>query len=379
MADEAATPAATSGESSTPAAEATAVPAPAPDLSDDDIIAELHAKAKSDESDRLAQKGEKARAKGGKKKDAPKATEEEPAEPEGEEPAPATTGAAALGYESADQALAAVLEAFESGDPKKLSAATGKPVSFFQAGDDKWNALRAGMADVKRGKSEVRNGFAKLEEGRQRAIAEFGPAIRARQAFESGDMAAFVEIVSTFAGVPYDEAQRQVIEGELAADGPTKAMRKKMREMEQEIARLKTEPAKPKEPSPEDRQAALQRVHQTIRSELAGHAVAKIRGFEGLIVDRVRDSWDATEQTYTMSYQEAADAIAEERSAEAEALLTARGRKIEKPAPAVKPPVVSKGRAADARGSRPRWETDDLDDDEIIESIHADMKSGRLK
>lgn len=379
---EAATPAAPGGETTGTAAPeaATAPPAPA-DQSDDEIIAELHASAKAAESAKLAEKGEKARAKVGKKKDAPKEAEPEAPAPDGETPeTPAASGAAALGYETADQALAAVLEAFESGDPKKLSAATGKPVSFFRATDEKWDSLRAGMANLNKGRSELKQGFAKLEDGRRRAIEEFGPGIRARQAFEAGDMAAFVEIVSNFAGVPYDEAQRQVIEGELAADGPTKAMRKKMREMEQEIARLKTpQPEQPKQPTAEERQAALGRVHQAIRTELAGHAVAKIRGFEQLIVERVRDSWDATERTYTMSYQDAADALAEERASEAEALLAARGRKVERTAPAAKPPVVARGRSAEARGSRPKWETDDVDDDEIIESIHADVKAGRIK
>jgi len=113
---------------------------------------------------------------------------------------------------------------------------------------------------------------------------------------------------------------------------------------------------------------------------LAGHRIAKLPRFQEQVLAKVRQSWDPVDRAYTMSFADAADAIVEERAAEAEAL----GYRPALPAPAARaarpPSLPSRSRAADARTPEAEpWETEDLDDDQIIASIRRDIKAGRLK
>lgn len=297
--------------------------------------------------------------------------------------APDSPAPKAGSFETPTAALDAVTRAFEAGDIDTLAKLTGKPKSFFQLNDAKWGAFRQEQAETRRLATDTKQAQQKLQADKAAAKAEFGDAINAAVAYRDGDFEKFATLVEKLSGESYDVAQRKVIEGHIALDAPTKALRKQLAAQQLQIEELKKpKPAEvAKEPTPVERKAAYDRAVGEVTNELAGHAVSKVSGFQNLVLQKVKDSWSAADETYTMSFEDAADSVIEDRRAEAEALgfaakhpaLSGRPRKTE-------PTIPSRSRAADARvADGEPWMTQDLDDDEIIASLERDRKAGRLR
>jgi len=349
-------------------AVAPTLPASFETLGDDDSIIESlkteHAAGKFDEA--LGKAPAKPKGK-------PAATVAEPAEAEATQPEGPQ-------YADVTAALAAITAAFESGDPVELAKATGKPKEFFEANDAKWKAFRAEKRALSAQAVTLKRAESQFRKAVDDARAELGPAVAASRAYKSGDLAQFVKIVEALTGDTYDVAQRKVIEGEVAADPSTKALRKQLAEQAAKIAELENR-TKTEEQTREQRQAAAsQRVDAALTTELARHPVAKIRGFKALVLDAIRSSGKGADGHFTMGYREAADAVVAERKAEAQA-LGLRSEPAPAPAPVGRQPAIPpRARAADARApDGEAWRSGEMDDDAIIESIKADVRSGRLK
>ncbi len=324
---------------------------------------------------------EALRAEGFAKRD--EAEQQPPAKP-GVAKAGAKPASSAPKFATADAAILAIVAAFEKNDVEALAAATGKPKAFFEINDAKWTAFRARETAARELSAQTTADLARLAKGREQANAEFGTAIRAAKAYQEGDFEQFAVLVSELSGDDYATAQRNVIEGALAVDPKVKAERKRAMDAERRLAALEAErakppePAKPAEATPAERQAAYGRVVAAIDVELTGHPLSKVKGFQKLVLEKIRESHDG--KTYTMGYTEAADAIVEDRRSEAQTLnLTPAAKPAARPKPA-QPSAPPRGRAADARvpDGEP-WLTSDVDDDEIIASIERDRKAGRLK
>lgn len=308
---------------------------------------------------------------------------------EKQEPEPAAppveivpTTAGPVKYKSPEEAVSSIVAAIESGDAKRIAKALGKPEAFLDTSNAKWVAFREQQNAVRERDKQVTQREHEFNTKIAEARAEFGPAIKAAKAYRDGDLTAFVTLVQELTGDRYDDAQRKVIRGEIAIDPATRALR-------EEIAALKRERQAEKEAAEaarrtDEQKAQYERAIEAVSNELAGHRVSKVKGYQREILNRVRDSWDPADNAYTLSFEEAADAIMAERDAEAEALGYQRPAPAPPPAPPAPPPgMPPRARAADARKPDVEpWadpDAEDMDDDAIIESIKRDVKAGRLK
>lgn len=356
---------------------------------DDAIIEQLRSEhaAKAD-PDAVAKPPKAGRAKDGKFAKST-ASPETPAA-DGTE-AGTTAAANAHGFETPQAAVDAITSAIEAWDVDALANATGKPRAFFQLNDAKWAAFRSQQAAIRNEKAAVQRGQVELEANRQtlestrqEAAREYGAAIRAAVAYQSGDMEAFVTLVETLTGEPYDTAQKNVIQGALAADPATKAMRKKLLQQEKELAELKresTERKKAAEPAPDDGKKRYAAAIKAIDAELGQHDAKALRGYHDKIIAKVRASWNEADGAYDKSFAEAADELVSEFDSEASARGFVKGNSKQVAAVPTRreASLPPRGRAADAHApSKPRWETEDLDDDAIIQTLEADRKAGRL-
>lgn len=347
-------------------------------VSEDDKIIEDIRKEARDAKDKEPSPAPKAPAK------KPASTAKTPADAPAAGKTPAPSDGEDTERTSAPNAtVEAITKAFEAGDVDALARLTGKPKSFFQLNDAKWTTFRAEQAQVRQQAAQVKQGQAKLESDKAIARKEYGRAIAASRAYQDGDYEKFAELVGQLAGEDYDVAQRKVIEGHIALDPNTKALRKQLKEQQTQIEELRNPKPKPApEATAEQRQQAYGNAIRAVQSELTNHPIVKVRGFENLVLEKVRDSWSPGDNAYTLGFEEAADAVIEERRAEAEGL----GFAAKHPSLAQRPPVrrepsvPSRARAADARSADgERWMKEDLDDDEIIASLEADRKAGRLR
>jgi hypothetical protein len=154
-----------------------------------------------------------------------------------------------------------------------------------------------------------------------------------------------------------------------------------VKQLRRELAELRAEKQREKKEAEEaaqrnNQQAQYQKAVKMVQAELAAHPVAKVKGYEQMVLGKVRESWDGAE--YTMSFDEAADEILEDRRAEAERLGAVFTRPKRKEAPDTRLP--SRGRAADARPSdKDPWLERDLTEEELIASIERDARSGRIR
>lgn len=298
---------------------------------------------------------------------------------------PAST--AIVKYKSPEEAVTSIVAAIESGDAKKIAKALGKPESFLEVSDAKWMAFREQQNAVRQRDKQLTQREHDFNTRIAEARQEFGAAIKAAKAYRDGDLTAFVTLVTELTGESYDDAQRKVIQGEIAVDP---AVRKLREELAAERAqRLKDREELAAAKKTEEQQAQYARAVEHVTKELEGHRVSKIKGFQREVLNRVRESWDPAEKAYTLSFAEAADAMVAERDAEAEALgyhrpaLPSAPPAAHPPAAPATPSVPPRARAADARpADLDRWadpKAPDMDDDEIIESIKQDIKAGRLK
>lgn len=281
-------------------------------------------------------------------------------------------------YKDADEAVTAIVKAFESGDLDAVAKATGKPKSFFQLNDAKWAHFRGQQDQLRSERKAFEQDKSDFSQAEKLAQQKFGTAIQAAKAYRDGELDKFTVLVKELTGEDYAVAQRKVIQGVLGMDPKLKEAMKKNKELEEKL-KQQEQPAKAKEPTQEDRAQAYQQAVTAVKAELAGHVVSKVRGFEDMVLNKIRDSYDADQNAYTLSFQEAADEVVEERRKESEALGFVKGSKAPTPAkPGVKLPPRS--RSADARvpDGEP-WLTEDLDDEQIIASIHRDMRNGRIK
>lgn len=335
-----------------------------------------------------------APTKPGKAGKAGKGAKVEKQDPPAPEAAPPTT--AIVKYKSPEEAVSAIVAAVESGDAKKIAKALGKPEAFLEVSDAKWMAFREQQNAVRERDKQVTAREHEFNRLVAEARTEYGPAIKAAKAYRDGDMTAFVTLVQELTGERYDDAQRKVIQGELAVDP---AIRKLRDELAAERAERKREREEERAAADAERKKAEQQTQyakavEAVAAELANHRVSKLKGFERAVLSKVRDSWDPAEREYTMSFEEAADAIMAERDEEAAALGYQRPAPALPPAPAAPPArqlpaaapapsVPPRGRSADARpADLEPWadpKAPDMDDDEIIESIKRDIKAGRLR
>jgi hypothetical protein len=322
-------------------------------------------------------------AKEGEKDDAADAAEPETPVKAAEKPAKDRKPYNAEGtkYKTPEAAVSAITAALESGDVKALCKAIGKPANFLEASGQKWAAFRErtnAVAAREKALTTRETAFnAKLTEARQ----EVGVALKAKQAYRDGKFGEFVTLVAELAGESYDEAQRKVITGELAMTPDVKKLRDELATERAERRKEAAERAAKEEQqtNAQKQQEAYRAAVDAVTEELAGHRVSKVRNFQRQVLDRVRESFDPNERTYTMSFADAADAIMADKDAEADALGYAKPA----PAPAARtaqPRAVPRGQTADARPTeREPWEERELSDDEIIASIKRDVRTGRIK
>lgn len=272
-------------------------------------------------------------------------------------------------YKTGEEAVTSILEAFESGDPEKMAKATGKPKNFFVVSDAKWADFRKKENNVRTREKELTVKEGKFKVGQEAANREFGTAIRASLAYQEGDLESFVTLVEELTKESYDEAQRKVIKGEIALPDNVKAERKKLREAEKKIAELEAA-QKPKEKSQQD---LYNEYVVRVEAELAGHKVAKVKGFGREVLEKVKASYSDADGTFTLSVKEAADQLLEERAAEAEALglRTPAATTAPRKAPKAQTPPP-RARAADARVETQTVDEDD--DDAIIADLQRQYK-----
>lgn len=281
-------------------------------------------------------------------------------------------------YNTAEEAVSSIVAALESGDPKKIAKAIGKPEKFLEVTDAKWMAFREQQNAIRERDKQVTQREHAYNENVAAIRKEYGAAVQAAKAYREGKLDQFVTLVQELTGETYDEAQRKVIKGELSLDPNTRELRKEIENLRAERAREKKEAEEAR--NKQAQQEQYRKAEEAVTAELASHRVSKVKGFQRDVLSRVRDSWDG--QDYTMSFEEAADLIMAEKDAEAEALGYSRANAV--PAKPTKQPaspsVPPRSRAVDARepDGEP-WMTQDMDDDEIIASIARDHKMGRLK
>lgn len=367
-----------------PPQPAPAAPTPVVDESDDKIIEDLR-------KEHFAKNPEKGKAEDGEELDIEVEVEEDDDgddEPETEEkPEPAAKdkkGDASKPkvpkYKNASSAVHAITKALESGDPKKIAAAIGKPESFLKVNDAKWIAFREQTAALRERVRTVTQRETEFNTKLENARKEYGSVIAAQAAYKDGKYDQFVELVEQLTGDTYEEATRKVVKGETSLSPEVKALRKQMQEQAAEIARLKKakdEPAEPTQEQPTQEQR-MQRVVASVRQELADHAVTKLKGYERLVIDAVRNSWDADIEDYTMSFEEAADQIVEERRQEARHFT--RGRQLPAPKTERSADTLPRGRASDphTKVGEP-WLERDLTEEELVNSVLKDYKAGRIR
>lgn len=293
---------------------------------------------------------------------------EKPKKPKREKPA-----TKAPEYADGAAAIAAVVKALESGDPAAVARAVGKPENFLADSKQKWIHFRErdkALRGRERELTERTHDFnAKLAEARK----EYGPVLEAQAAYKDGKYDRFVEMIEQITGDSYDESTRKVIKGETALSPDVKKLRKELAELRAEKQREKAE--EQQRSTAERRQAEYKRAERQVAQELADHPVTKLRGYEGAVLNMVRDSWDGV--AYTMSFEEAADQIVADRRAEAERL----GYRPAKPAPAARPRAPEPPtRRADARPpDGDEWLTRQLSEEELVDSIVRDVRNGRIK
>jgi len=295
-------------------------------------------------------------------------------EPKGKDKKGPEPKAKAPKYKSAQAAVDAIAKALESGDPKKIAAAIGKPESFLKVSDAKWIAFREKTEALRERTRAVIQRETEFNHRLEKAKSDYGPAIVAAAAYREGNYAQFVELIEQITGDSYDESTRKVIKGETALSPEVKQLRKQIQELRSELQSRQKEP----EQTPEQqRQQQYQRAVNAVREELAQHPIAKLKGYERLVLEAVRESWDADLQEYTLSFEDAAEQIVEERRQEARHFT--RGKQL--PAPrqrAAEPPPRT--RASDPRTpTGEEWEKRDLTEEELIASIERDYRSGRLR
>lgn len=367
-----------------PPQPAPAAPTPVVDESDDKIIEDLR-------KEHFAKNPEKGKAEDGEELDidvdVDDEAEEEPegddepeeAEPEKKPEAKDKKGDASKPkvpkYKNASSAVHAITKALESGDPKKIAAAIGKPESFLKVNDAKWIAFREQTAALRERVRTVTQRETEFNTKLENARKEYGSVIAAQAAYKDGKYDQFVELVEQLTGDTYEEATRKVVKGETSLSPEVKALRKQMQEQAAEIARLKKAKDEPAEPTQEQR---MQRVVASVRQELADHAVTKLKGYERLVIEAVRNSWDADIEDYTMSFEEAADQIVEERRQEARHFT--RGRQLPAPKPERSAEPPPRGRASDphTKVGEP-WLERDLTEEELVNSVLKDYRAGRIR
>ena len=301
------------------------------------------------------------------------------AEPEAPAAAPeAAQGSALVKYGTPKEAIDAIVLAIDSGDPKKIAKALGKPDGYLDSSNAKWVAFREQQSAIRQRDRDLTEREHRYNEGMAAARKEFGTAIGAAKAYRDGDLKQFVTLIQELTGERYDDAQRKVISGELAIDPGMKALRSEIAELRAERAKERAEADKAQQER--DRATQYERAVEAVTEELAGHRVTKLKGFQRDVLTRVRDSYDPSEKTYTLSFHEAADAIMAERDAEAEALGYSRAAPALPAAPSPRSVIPPRSQATDARppDGEP-WMVSDLTDDEILEGIARDIKSGKLK
>lgn len=382
------------GESAAPApAAAPAAPVAKPEPGvlpqerlgeDEQIIADLRkeyfAKKGAEDPDAPAPKGKRATKPAVAKAPEPRAKKDtaptsEPISTDGT----ADNGDTEHVWESPKHALTAVTSAIETWDTAKLAELTGKPKSFFESHGVKWAAFREQQNAVRERDRDVSRREHELNTNLAEARKEVGPALGAIKAYREGNLSKFVELVEHLTGERYDEAQRKVIKGEIALDPAVKALRKEL--AEERAARRQESAERDTKANETTQQAAYQRAVDAVSQELSGHPVAKLRGFQKDVLERVKLSYDPEQRTYTKSFSEAADDIVEERAEEARAL----GMTVSRSAPAARaeetgPTIPPRGRAAEARApDGEEWMKRDMTDEEIIASIRRDVRSGKIK
>lgn len=230
-----------------------------------------------------------------KKKGKSEKQEPAPAAPPAAEtppPAPDAPAGALVKYGTPKEAIDAIVAAIDSGDPKKIAKALGKPEAYLDASNAKWVAFREQQNAVRERDRQVTQREHEFNTRRAEAVAEFGPAIKAAKAYRDGDLTAFVTLVQELTGESYDEAQRKVIKGELAIDP---AVRKLRDELAAERAERKREREEERAAAEAARQTAAQqenyeRAIKAVADELAGHRVSKVKGYQREVLNRVRES-----------------------------------------------------------------------------------------
>lgn len=307
---------------------------------------------------------------------APEQSEEDEPEPEKKPAKAKKPPAKAPKYKSGDDAVSAIVKAVESGDPKKIAQALGKPDNFLEVNNHKWVAFREQSKAIRERERTVVTRETEFNKKLQEAKKEHEPIFEAAQAYKDGKHARFVELIEHITGDTYDEATRKVIKGEVALSPEMKALRKELADLRAERQREKAQAEQAAQQG--HQQAQYQRAIKAVQTELAAHPIAKVRDFENLVLGKVRDSWDGAD--YTMSFEEAADEIVEARRAEAEALGLRRvAPRAAAPAPNGSS-VPPRSRPADARQpDGEEWEKRDLTEEELVNSIVRDARTGRIK
>lgn len=367
-----------------------AAPVPSETIDDDaQIIEDLRKDyfAKKNEPD-PEKKPEEKPAKGKKAKPAAKEPEPEE-EPEGEpeseeepeeEPAKGKNerrpyNPEGLKYKTPEDAVTAIVAALESGDAKKIAAAVGKPESFLKVSDAKWLAFREQTKAVRERERTVTRREHEFNTKLAEARKEHQPILEAAAAYRDGKYDRFVSMIELITGDRYDEATSKVIKGETALSPEVKALRKELAELRAEKQREKKEAEEAAQRN--NQQAQYQKAVGMVQKELAAHPVAKVKGYEQMVLSKVRESWDGAE--YTMSFDEAADEILEDRRAEAERLGAVFTR-TKRPPTHDEVRVPSRAHAADARPSeKDPWLERDLTEEELVASIERDARSGRIR
>lgn len=351
-------------------------------LSDDDRIIEDLRREHFEKVEReAAEKDPPADKPKPKAKPAPKSkAKAEPAEGETERSQPgAKPATGAVTYESADAAVSAFVKALESGDVKAIARAVGKPEGFLDVTNSKWATFREQTNALRQRERTVADNEHTLNTRYAEAQKEFGPIIQAGKAYREGDYSTFVSLVEQLTGESYDEAQRKVIKGHLAVDPEVKKTRSELAKLREELAAEREKASKQTDEKTQEQKRA--QVVEALTAELAEHPVAKLRGYQNMVLAKVRESYDAETNAYTMDFAEAADAVMTDVDEQVKALGYSRGQPTTPPARREETPAAPpRSRAAEAREpDGDPWLERDMTDEEIIASIHRDVRSGRIK
>lgn len=301
--------------------------------------------------------------------------------------------AAGSAFETPQAAVDAITAAFEAQDLDKLAELTGKPKAFFEAGDAKWAAFRAEKSEHRRAVQQHRADVtametraATIESQRAAAAAEYGPAIRAAKAYQAGDYESFVTLIKELTHDEYDVAQTNVIQGALSSDPATKRLRQQLAQQANELKLLKAKTeqreAGEQQTVQQQQQDAMAETVRMLETDLGNHEAKTLKNYQRDVLERVRGSWNG--KTFTLSFVDAADELVSERDEE----NAARGfAKAPAQLPAAAPAARQTAKQLPPRGAaasggappRAKWETDDVDDDEIIAGLKADHSAGRFR